>query len=119
MDSTWNIDYRYYRTLRCPQGQFETFKAKDCYQFQGTTVTDGQLNIPIFMDQCEQPEIFLLDTAEVRQAKRDTAQLFIPSRSGKYVYIPARISISSEPHDSIYVRIDGYMFGKYQDVFVV
>ena len=112
LDSTWNIEYRNYRTLRCPQGQFKTFKAQDCYHFQGTTVTDGQLNIPIVMDKCGQPEIFLLDTAEVRQAKRDTAQLFIPSRSGKYVYIPARISIDPEPHDSIYLRIDGYMFGK-------
>lgn len=112
LDSTWCIDYRYYRTLRCPQGQFATFRSKDCYKTQGATVTDGMLNIPMVIDRWSVQEIFLLDTAEVRQAKRDTAQLFILSRSGRYVYVPTRISIDPEPNDSIYVRIDGYLFGK-------
>ena len=113
LDSTWNIDYRYYSILRCPQGQFSTFRAKDYYKTQGAIVTDGMLNIPMVIDSWQEPaEIFLLDTAKVRQAKRDTTQLFIPSQSGKYVYIPSRISISPEPNDSVYVRIDGYLFGK-------
>ncbi len=112
LDSTWCIDYRYYRTLRCPQGQFATFRSKDYYKTQGATVTDGMLNIPMVIDRWSEQEIFLLDTAEVRQAKRDTAQLFISSRSGRYVYVPARISIDPEPYDSIYIRIDGYLFGK-------
>lgn len=112
LDSTWYINYRYYHTLCCPQGQFETFKAKDCYQRQGATVTDGRLIIPMAVAHEAELEIFLLDTAEVRQANNEARQLFIPSQSGKYVYIPARISIEPEPNDSIYLIIDGYLFGK-------
>ncbi len=112
LDSTWNINYHYWKTLRCPRGQFETFKTRDIYQRQAATVTDGILTVSIVLNDDKHPETLLLDTAKIRQASRDTTQLFIPSRSGKYVYVPSIIEIEPEPNDSIHLRIDGYLFGK-------
>lgn len=112
LDSTWYIDYRNWTVKKCPQGQFTTFRSKDYYHRQDATVTDGILTLSMFVDDLEHPEIFLLDTAEIRQASRDTLQLFIPTKSGNYVYVPSKIKIEPEPHDSIYLRIEGYLFGK-------
>lgn len=112
LDSTWYVEYRNWTVKKCPQGRFATFRTKDYYHRQAATVTDGVLTLSMVVDDQEHPEILLFDTAEIRRAKRDTTQLFIYTKSGNYVYVPTRIKIEPEPHDSIYLRIEGYLFGK-------
>lgn len=112
LDSTWNISYRYWKTMKCPQGQFETFKEEDRYIHQAADVTNGVLSVPMVVGNDSKREIFLLDTAAVRRAKNNATQLFIPTKSGKYVLVPSKIEIEPEPNDSIHLRIDGYLFGK-------
>ena len=98
--------------MKCPQGQFETFKEEDRYIHQAADVTNGVLSVPMVVGNDSKREIFLLDTAAVRRAKNNATQLFIPTKSGKYVLVPSKIEIEPEPNDSIHLRIDGYLFGK-------
>ena len=112
LDSTWYINYSNWKVKKCPQGRFSTFRSKDYYHRQDATVTDGILKLSMVVDNLDYPEILLLDTAEIRQASRDTTQLFIYTKSGNYVYVPTKIKVEPEPNDSIYLRIEGYLFGK-------